>query len=117
LIANHDGRLKKVMMGPTLDSRGLEPLNQIPLVGFVNGLAIGPKARFAVVAVGQEPRLGRWNRIAKVKNRFGIVRLRVEDDKAFSEEEEYNSSTANSDTSSSAANSDEDESSEDGSQE
>jgi hypothetical protein len=75
------------MMGQTLDSRGLEPLNQIPLLGFVNGIAIGPKARFCVVAVGQEPRLGRWNRIAKAKNRFGIVRLRSDEDTADSDDE------------------------------
>jgi hypothetical protein len=77
------------MMGSTLDSRGLEPLSEIPLAGFVNGVAVGPKARFCVVAVGQEPSLGRWNRIAKAKNRFGIVRLRSDDDCAGSDEEDH----------------------------
>jgi hypothetical protein len=41
---------------------------------------MGPKARFCVVAVGQEPRLGRWHRVPKAKNRFGIVRLRASED-------------------------------------
>lgn len=73
-------RLWKVMMGQTLDNRGMEPLDKIPLYGYVNDIAVGPKARFCVVAVGQEPRLGRWNRISGAKNRFGIVRLRSEED-------------------------------------
>jgi hypothetical protein len=68
------------MTGSTLDSRGLEEINKIPLMGYINGIAIGPRARFCVVASGQEPRLGRWNRVAKAKNRFGIVRLRSQED-------------------------------------
>ena len=75
------------MTGQTLGTRGLEALNRIPLSGFVNGIAVGPKARFCVVASGQEPRLGRWDRIPRAKNRFGIVRLRRSDDVQSSEEE------------------------------
>ena len=75
-------------MGSTLDSRGFEAINKIPLLGYVNGIAIGPRARFCVVASGQEPRLGRWNRVAKAKNRFGIVRLRSSDDSLDSDAEE-----------------------------
>lgn len=82
ITGSSDGylRLWKVMMGSTLDSRGFEEINQIPLCGYVNGIAIGPRARFCVVATGQEPRLGRWNRVAKAKNRFGIVQLRSSED-------------------------------------
>jgi hypothetical protein len=68
------------MTGQTLDARSIEPLDEIPLPGYINGIAVGPKARFCVVAVGQEPRLGRWNRVAGAKNRFGIVRLRSKED-------------------------------------
>jgi hypothetical protein len=57
----------------------MEAMAQIPLHGYINGIAIGRKARFAVVAVGQEPRLGRWDRVSKAKNRFGIVDLRRRD--------------------------------------
>lgn len=47
------------------------------------------------MAVGQEPRLGRWNRIAKAKNRVGIIRLDgVDIEEAENDEdivgEEYN---------------------------
>ena len=65
--------------GATLDERGLEPLSQVPLHGFINDIDIGPKARFCVAAVGQEPRLGRWDRVAKAKNRVAIVKLDYED--------------------------------------
>jgi len=67
--------------------RGLEPLGRIPLHGFINDLALGPRARFCVAAIGQEPRLGRWERVAKAKNRFVIVRLRKEDDDDDDEED------------------------------
>ena len=67
------------MTGQTLATRGLEALDEIPLVGFVNGIAVGPDARFCVVAAGQEPRLGRWDRVPKAKNRFGIIRLHHDD--------------------------------------
>jgi hypothetical protein len=62
------------------DERGLEPLGRIPLHGFINDIALGPRARFCVAAIGQEPRLGRWERVAKAKNRFAIVRMRKEDE-------------------------------------
>jgi len=73
-------RLWKVVMGQTLKSRSLEPLDKIPMNGYVNGIAIGPKARFCVAAVGQEPRLGRWDRISGAKNRIAIVQLRSKED-------------------------------------
>jgi hypothetical protein len=53
----------------------LEPIGAVPLHGYINDIAIGPKAKFCVVALGQEPRLGRWNRVAKAKNRLAIVKL------------------------------------------
>lgn len=77
ITGSHDGylRLWKISMGQTLQDRGIEPIDAIPLKGHVNGIAVGPKAQFCVIAVGQEPRLGRWSRISGAKNRLGIVRL------------------------------------------
>ena len=69
-------------MGQTIEERGLEQVSRVPVIGFINGIAVGPKARFCVVAVGQEPALGRWNRVANAKNRFGIIELRAPDDNA-----------------------------------
>jgi ribosomal RNA-processing protein 9 len=79
---SYDGylRLWKLMMGQTRDNRSMEPCDEIPLTGHVNSIAVGPKARFCVVAVGQEPKMGRWNRVAGAKNRFGIIRMRSEED-------------------------------------
>ena len=68
----------QVSTGQTLADRGLEPLAQIPMHGYINDIAIGPKAKFCAVAVGQEPRLGRWNVIGKAKNRVAIVKLDFE---------------------------------------
>jgi ribosomal RNA-processing protein 9 len=73
-------RLWKLKMGATLDERGIEPIGKIPIQGYINGIAVGPKAKFCVVAVGQEPAFGRWDRVANAKNRFGIIELRADDD-------------------------------------
>ncbi|KAG7344637.1 WD-40 repeat-containing protein [Nitzschia inconspicua] len=81
-------RLWKVMMGQTLDSRSIEPMETIPLSGYVNGIAVGPKARFCVVAVGQEPKMGRFDRVAGAKNRFGIVRLRPDDENGQNDDDD-----------------------------
>ena len=73
-------RLWKVKTGSTTAERGLTPLSaQIPLDGYLNSIAWGPKARFAVVAQGQEHRLGRWNPVKGAKNRLAIVKLYSED--------------------------------------
>jgi ribosomal RNA-processing protein 9 len=75
---SYDGYLRfwHVSMGLSVDERGIESAGAIPVYGYINGVAIGPKARFCVVAIGQEPSLGRWNCVAKAKNRLGIIRLR-----------------------------------------
>lgn len=97
-----------MLTGVSKDERGIESLSQVPLHGFINDIAVGPKARFCVVAVGQEPRLGRWDRVSRAKNRFGIVQLRREE--SYSDDESPDTGpnkAANSDASSA------DESSED----
>lgn len=76
------------MTGITKEERGIEALEHVPLHGFINDIAIGPKARFCVVAVGQEPRLGRWDRVARAKNRFGIVQLRRDESDTDSDSED-----------------------------
>jgi ribosomal RNA-processing protein 9 len=63
-----------------MSEQGIETLAAIPIHGFINGISIGPKARFCVAAVGQEHRLGRWQRVARARNRVAIIHLRdVED--------------------------------------
>jgi hypothetical protein len=93
-----------VSTGQTLAERGVEALANIPVFGYINDIAIGPKARFCVVAVGQEPKLGRWNRIPKAKNRFGIIRLRTPHDGEDNDYEEEEPSQPKSTTISNHAN-------------
>uniref|UniRef100_A0A0A9Z2T8 U3 small nucleolar RNA-interacting protein 2 n=1 Tax=Lygus hesperus TaxID=30085 RepID=A0A0A9Z2T8_LYGHE len=52
-----------------LDTCSLSQIFSVPVVGFCNGICIDSVAgAFAVVAVGQEHRLGRWERISNAKN-------------------------------------------------
>ena len=46
----------------------LEPFAVLPQLGFVNGLAAPRAAAFLAAAVAKEPRLGRWEKVAKAKN-------------------------------------------------
>lgn len=54
---------------------GIKPLDVIPIHGFINGIAMGPGGKFCVAAIGQEPRMGRWDRVPRAKNRFAIIHL------------------------------------------
>uniref|UniRef100_A0A6J0UH88 U3 small nucleolar RNA-interacting protein 2 isoform X1 n=1 Tax=Pogona vitticeps TaxID=103695 RepID=A0A6J0UH88_9SAUR len=56
--------------------RRLEPLFEIPLVGFVNSLKFSNSGNFLVAGVGQEHRLGRWWRIKEAKNSICIIPLK-----------------------------------------
>ncbi|XP_067159787.1 U3 small nucleolar RNA-interacting protein 2 isoform X1 [Apteryx mantelli] len=56
--------------------RKLEPLFDIPLVGFVNSLKFSVAGDFLVAGLGQEHRLGRWWRIKEAKNSICIISLK-----------------------------------------
>jgi ribosomal RNA-processing protein 9 len=66
---------------------GIEALHKIPIHGHVNSIAMGPTGKFCVAAVGQEPRLGRWDRVPKAKNRFAVIKLSVDDGSTSSDSE------------------------------
>nr|XP_027085767.1 U3 snoRNP-associated protein-like EMB2271 [Coffea arabica]XP_027085769.1 U3 snoRNP-associated protein-like EMB2271 [Coffea arabica] len=59
------------------ESQGISPLFQLPLVGFVNSLAFAKSGRFLVAGVGQEPRLGRWDRIPVARNGVAVHSLKL----------------------------------------
>ncbi|KAI4297047.1 hypothetical protein L6164_036956 [Bauhinia variegata] len=59
------------------ESKDIKPLYDLPLVGFVNSLAFAKSAQFLVAGVGQEPRLGRWGRVAEAQNGVAIHRLKL----------------------------------------
>ncbi|NXF38229.1 U3IP2 protein, partial [Nyctibius bracteatus] len=56
--------------------RKLEPLWDIPVVGFVNSLRFSAAGDFLVAGVGQEHRLGRWWRVKEAKNSICIIPLK-----------------------------------------
>jgi len=58
----------------------LLPVGQLPAAGFVNGLALGKSGRVCVAALGQEPRLGRWGRLAHARNGLLVHRWQLADD-------------------------------------
>jgi len=53
----------------------LEQVGTAAVEGFVNGLSIAPSGRFAVAAIGVEPRLGRWDHIPSSRNQLAILPL------------------------------------------
>ncbi|KAL8108434.1 U3 snoRNP-associated protein-like EMB2271 [Apium graveolens] len=61
------------------ECKGLRPLFELPLVGFVNSLAFAKSGKFLVAAVGQEPRLGRWGRVSAARNGVALHSLQLAD--------------------------------------
>eukprot|EP00252_Welwitschia_mirabilis_P008340 TRINITY_DN2012_c0_g1_i1.p1 TRINITY_DN2012_c0_g1~~TRINITY_DN2012_c0_g1_i1.p1 ORF type:complete len:530 (+),score=109.46 TRINITY_DN2012_c0_g1_i1:133-1722(+) len=58
-------------------NKSLRPINDIPLVGFINSLAFAKSGRFLIAGVGQEPRLGRWGCIRKARNGVALYSLEL----------------------------------------
>lgn len=75
VTGSNDGYLRFWRIRTGEKDNGIEPLDAIPIHGYINGIAMGPGGRFCVAAVGQEPRMGRWDRVPRAKNRFAIIRL------------------------------------------
>ena len=69
-------RVNSLQAGTTEADAGIKPLDSVPIHGHINSIAVGPEGKFCVAAVGQEPRLGRWDRVPRAKNRFAIIRLK-----------------------------------------
>ncbi|RLN52491.1 hypothetical protein BBJ29_001121 [Phytophthora kernoviae] len=67
-----DGQIR--LWQANLQERSLSLVASIPLEGYVNALCFDTKARFLLAGVGQEHRLGRWEKL-KVKNGVAIVAL------------------------------------------
>jgi len=50
-------------------------VNRIPMKGVVNSLQFSKTGKYLIAGVGQEPRMGRWIRIADAKNGTAIILL------------------------------------------
>nr|AMP82913.1 U3 snoRNP-associated protein-like YAOH [Catalpa bungei] len=61
------------------ESKGIRPLFELPLVGFVNSLAFAKSGKFLIAGAGQEPRLGRWGRVPAAKNGVALHLLELSD--------------------------------------
>ncbi|CAK9133499.1 unnamed protein product [Ilex paraguariensis] len=59
------------------EAKGIRPLFELPMVGFVNSLAFARSGRFLVAGVGQEPRLGRWERNPAARNGVAMHSLKL----------------------------------------
>jgi ribosomal RNA-processing protein 9 len=55
--------------------KSMERMIRVPIHGFCNALALHPN--LCLVAVGQEHRMGRWDRIAGAKNRVAIIPMTI----------------------------------------
>ena len=77
---SNDGylRLWRVNTSGDKNDSGIAPLESVPIHGHINSIAMGPEGKFCVAAVGQEPRLGRWDRVPRAKNRFAIIKLNAD---------------------------------------
>ncbi|KAK4768325.1 hypothetical protein SAY87_003466 [Trapa incisa] len=59
------------------ETKDIQSLFDLPLVGFVNSLAFAKSGKFIVAGVGQEPRLGRWGRLRAATNGVSIHALKL----------------------------------------
>ncbi|XP_052535294.1 U3 small nucleolar RNA-interacting protein 2 [Tympanuchus pallidicinctus] len=71
---SHSGCVKLWKCGEGFQK--LEPLCDIPLIGFVNSLKFSSTGDFLVAGIGQEHRLGRWWRVKEAKNSICIIPLK-----------------------------------------
>ncbi|KAK9936912.1 hypothetical protein M0R45_013732 [Rubus argutus] len=62
------------------ESNAIQPLHNLPVIGFVNSLAIAKSGGFLVAGVGKEPRLGRWGLIPAARNGVAIHSLKLSSD-------------------------------------
>uniref|UniRef100_A0A5B6ZNM4 Putative U3 small nucleolar RNA-interacting protein 2 n=1 Tax=Davidia involucrata TaxID=16924 RepID=A0A5B6ZNM4_DAVIN len=77
LAASGAGNGSIRLWGIESESKGIRPLFELPVVGFVNSLAFAKSGQFLVAGVGQEPRLGRWGRLPAARNGVAIHSLKL----------------------------------------
>ncbi|KAJ0804337.1 putative transcription factor WD40-like family [Helianthus annuus] len=59
------------------DAKGVRPLFELPLVGYVNSLAFAKSGKFLVAGVGKEHRLGRWGSLPAARNGVAVHPLQL----------------------------------------
>ncbi|KAI3731436.1 hypothetical protein L1987_62624 [Smallanthus sonchifolius] len=59
------------------DAKGVQPLFELPLVGYVNSLAFAKSGKFLVAGVGKEPRFGRWGSLPAARHGVAVHSLQL----------------------------------------
>ncbi|ESR62163.1 hypothetical protein CICLE_v10014949mg [Citrus x clementina] len=59
------------------ETKDIQPLYNLPLVGFVNSLAFAKSGQFLIAGVGQEPRLGRWGHLPAARNGVSVHPIKL----------------------------------------
>lgn len=75
LVASGSSNGEIMLWKAELDNRVIEHVASIPVAGYVNDMAFAKSGRFLIAAVGQEHRLGRWERIREARNGICLVAL------------------------------------------
>jgi len=75
LVASGSSSGEVILWKVANNFRDLVPIQRIPVEGFVNSLRFSSSGKFLVCGVGQEHRLGRWERIPTAKNSTRIIPL------------------------------------------
>ncbi|OVA06566.1 WD40 repeat [Macleaya cordata] len=84
LVASGAGNGVVCLWAVDSEAKSVQPLHDLPVVGFVNALVFAKSGRFLVAGVGQEPRLGRWGRIPATHNGVLVHPLRLSEEADFS---------------------------------
>ena len=85
----------------------IKAIGQISILGYINDIVISKNATFCVLALGQEPKLGRWNRVPKAKNRCVYIPLLLQQQQQKHLEEENTTTSNNNSEDDEDSNSDE----------
>lgn len=75
MSGSNDGVVRVWRVEMEASKGALEEIASVPVAGFVNGLRVATSARFAVAAIGQEHRLGRWEKISNAINGICVIPL------------------------------------------
>jgi ribosomal RNA-processing protein 9 len=98
-----DGKIR--LWRADLSARTLSQVAVIPQQGYVNAMSFDYKGRFLLAGVGQEHRLGRWQRLKSAKNGLALIALPnvgvkdedEEEDSSSSEDEQEEEATGDQD--------------------
>ena len=75
LVASGSSNGEVILWKIGANFRELVPVQRIPVVGVVNSLEFSSTGKYLICGVGQEHRLGRWQRIPEAKNSVLVIPL------------------------------------------